>query len=586
MDLIGEYVELRPAGANHKGRCPFHHEKSPSFMVHRERQFFHCFGCGKGGDAFTFMQEMEGMDFVEALRFLAGRAGIPLETLEDGAGASARTRIKEINAEAARFFHLFLLQMSGAAAAREYLARRGLSAETIEEWRIGFVPDQWDLLTKYLLKKGFGIDDLTASGLTIRRDGADARTGRGYYDRFRGRVMFPLSDVHGNVVGFTGRVLVETPESGGKYVNTPQTPVYDKSRVVFGLDKAKQAIKSARQIVMVEGQMDVIACHQAGMKNVVATSGTAMTVEQVQLLKRYADAVKIAFDADAAGLAAADRGIGVAIREGMSVKVIRIPEGAGKDPDECIKKNPLAWQKAVDDARPILAWWFDRAFLGKTASDPREKQAIADELLPKVAAIPFAVERDYWLRFLAEKLDVGVEVLKEDLERLKQLKSSELKVQSSQKDDTPHTSEKKTRLDMLSERLLCILIRFPNLAGQVLSQVPDSALSTSPYGALYESIKNIYTKQSVISSAALRASLDSDAMCRMFDILQLEGEKDFSEFTETVAEAEQKKIVAYIRDEWQKSERARIQHAIALAERGGDRVSANRLLKELQEMSR
>ncbi len=221
--IIGEYVVLKKAGANWKACCPFHHENTPSFMVQPEKQIWHCFGCGKGGDIFTFIQEIEGLDFIEALKLLARRAGIEVKLDRSEMDQSLRNRLLEINTAAAIFFHRFLLEIPAAGPARDYLDRRGLKKRTILDWQIGFVTDQWDLLTKYLVKKGFAIDDLVSAGLTIRRDGADAQTGRGYYDRFRGRVMFPISDTHGNIIGFTGRVLVETESSGGKYVNTPET---------------------------------------------------------------------------------------------------------------------------------------------------------------------------------------------------------------------------------------------------------------------------------------------------------------------------------------------------------------------------
>src|SRR3989339_70222 len=331
VQTIQEYVPLKKAGIYYKAPCPFHREKTPSFMVNAEKQIWKCFGCSKGGDIFSFIQEMEGLDFPEALKLLADRAGVKIDSYRSEIDKSQKNRILDINQKAASFFHHILTEMEGANGAREYLDKRGLTKETIEKWQIGFVPDQWDLLTKYFLKKGIGIDDLVVAGLVIKKD--VARAGQGFYDRFRGRIMFPIWDVHGNVVGFTGRVLVETENSGGKYMNTPQTLVYDKSRVIYGLDKAKTEIKAQDQVVLVEGQMDVVACHQAGMKNVVASSGTALTLEQIKLLKRYSSNIAMAFDGDSAGVAAAKRGVNIALGEGLNVKTIRIPEGKGKDPD-------------------------------------------------------------------------------------------------------------------------------------------------------------------------------------------------------------------------------------------------------------
>src|SRR3989339_1055353 len=412
VQLIQEYLPLKKTGANWKAPCPFHREKTPSFMVHPEKQIWHCFGCGKGGDIFSFVQEIEGMDFPETLKFLADKAGVKLENnFQSEVQKSQKNRIMEINAKAAYFFHRFLLDIPGAKSAREYLERRRLKTETIEKWQVGYIPEQWDLLTRYLLKKGYGIEDLVASGLTIKRDGADAQTGRGFYDRFRGRIMFPLSDAHGNVVGFTGRILVEKENSGGKYVNTPQTPVYDKSRVIYGLDKAKSEIKAKDLTVMVEGQMDVIACHQAGMKNVVASSGTALTEEQVHLLKRYSNNLNMAFDMDEAGQNAARRGITVALKDGFGVKVIRLPKDAGKDPDECLKKHPQIWFDAVEKAQEVMEWYFEKSFTNRDLNNHKNKQVIANELLSEIALIQYAVERDHWLKELGSQLAVEVSVL-------------------------------------------------------------------------------------------------------------------------------------------------------------------------------
>ncbi len=420
VDFINEYVQLKPSGVNHKGLCPFHGEKTPSFMVSRERGSWHCFGCAKGGDIFSFLQEMEGMEFREALTFLAQRAGVQLTHQISAGESTEKARLKEIMTAGARFFHKFLTEIPSAEPARQYLKNRGLTQTTIDNWQVGYVPEQWDLLTQYLLKKGHSIDDLVIAGLTIKRDGADRVSGRGYYDRFRGRIMFPIWDVHDGVVGFTGRVLVETEKSGGKYVNTPQSPLYDKSRVVFGLNKSKQSIKANDCAVLVEGQMDVIACHQAGMNNVVATSGTAMTDEQVKLLKRYSNNLKIAFDADTAGQTAAKRGVDIARAEGMSVKVIRLPEGAGKDADECLKNNPDVWFKAVQDAEDIMVWYFHKAFAGKDIRQPRVQQEVADILLQEINRIPYGVERDYWLRELGGQLGVDASVLRDDIKRFRE----------------------------------------------------------------------------------------------------------------------------------------------------------------------
>ncbi len=564
VDLVGEYVQLKPAGVNQKGLCPFHREKTPSFMVSRERQSWHCFGCSKGGDIFSFIQEIESMEFIEALRFLADRAGVPLTHTRSESDRNQKNRLKDINVEAARFFHQFLLQMPAAAGARQYLNERGLKEATIEEWRIGFISDQWDLLTQYLLKKGYGIDDLVVSGLTIKKDGG------GFYDRFRGRIMFPIWDAHDTVVGFTGRVLVETETSGGKYVNTPQTPLYDKSRVVFGLNKAKQEIKKNDRMIMVEGQMDVVACHQAGMKHVVAVSGTAMTEQQVEVLKRYSSNVSISFDADSAGIAAAKRGRDVALQEGMNITIIRIPDGAGKDPDECLKKNPEVWFDAVLNAEEYIEWLFVGVFRGRNITNPKEKQQIANELLPDISRIPYAVERDHWLRELAGRIGVDVDILKEDMERIRRSPKSKPQQAKPNEVVSPYPPQK-TRMDALVERFLVLVLRYPtayeewDLPGGVTPM-----LSTPDLAHLYESVGSGYTTQHSISRDNLRHAFSDGNIENIVDTLILQGDLLFQNTHESQAKKEVAVIVAEIKKEWKQAERIILEREIDLAERAGD----------------
>ena len=583
-DFISEYIQLKPAGINHKGCCPFHQEKTPSFMVNRERQSWHCFGCSKGGDIFSFLQEIEGMEFVEALKFLADRAGVQLEFRSSEVNSSQKNRIKEINKEATRFFYNFLLKMPASRNALKYLEERGLTQETIENWQIGFVPDQWELLTKYLLKKGYSIDDLVASGLTIKREGASNQNQSSYYDRFRGRIMFPIWDVHDTVVGFTGRVLVETEKSGGKYVNTPQTVVDDKSRVVFGLNKAKSEIKSKDLIVMVEGQMDVIACHQVGMTNVVATSGTAMTEQQVKLLKRYSNNMSIAFDADVAGQAAAKRGIDLAMSEGMDVKVIIIPDGKGKDPDECIKNNKQVWFDSVANAKGIMDWYFSKALEAKDLSDPKQKQNIADILLKEIILIPYAVEQDHWLRELGTKLNVDVSVLRENMA---QIKNSQKKkdIQQNQKNE-PMVNNKlyqNTRLDILLERFFMALLKFPDNINKENLVLDSVMLSFTNYGPLYELLNKLYNNNASIDVNQLRDSVDNNNK-EIVDLLLMKGDLEFTNFTVEETKNEIKQLLDQINIEWLKKRRQDIQVNIIEAEKRNDQDALKVLLENFQKI--
>jgi len=581
VDLVGEYVSLKPAGINYKGLCPFHREKSPSFMVNRERQRWHCFGCNKGGDIFTFLQELEGMEFIEVLKHLADRAGVKLEnTRGSEIQGNQKNRLKEICEQAARFYHEFFVRMPAAEPAREYLQKRGLTDETIKHWQIGFVPDQWELLTQYLLKKGYGVEDLIAAGLTIKKEGA--MNGRGFYDRFRGRIMFPIFDMYGAVVGFTGRVLVETEKSGGKYVNTPETPIYNKSSIVFALNFAKNIIKEKDLIVLVEGQMDVIACHQAGMENVVATSGTAMTEMQVRLLKRYSDNIALAFDADSAGQNAAKRGIDIALSEGMNVKVIRIPEGKGKDPDECLKQNRDVWFESVAHAQDVMVWYIERAFSLHDSKSPQGKQKIAAEVLAEIARIPGAVTQDHWLNDLASKLQLDTAVLREELRRMaeRQKPTHQYASQSPKKEEKkPVVTAPKTRIEILFGRALGLLFSHQDKTALFFQKFQGSWPQSTCYFPLYEKLKVGYTQGSIDFSAVNLEHGEEIAIL----LMQTELDGNPSENFDISREFEV--LSQDIKSEWVKQRRREVTRELELAEKEGRKEDAQALLQEFQSIS-
>src|SRR3989339_1295156 len=587
VQTIQEYVPLKKAGIYYKAPCPFHREKTPSFMVNAEKQIWKCFGCSKGGDIFSFIQEMEGLDFPEALKLLADRAGVKIDSYRSEIDKSQKNRILDINQKAASFFHHILTEMEGANGAREYLDKRGLTKETIEKWQIGFVPDQWDLLTKYFLKKGIGIDDLVVAGLVIKKD--VARAGQGFYDRFRGRIMFPIWDVHGNVVGFTGRVLVETEKSGGKYVNTPQTPVYDKSRVVFGLNKAKQDIRKKDVVVMVEGQMDVIACHQAGMKNVVATSGTALTSEQIILLKRYSSNMNMAFDADDAGINAVDRGIDLAVVQGMHIRVIEIPEGKGKDPDECLKTNPDVWFDAVKNASPVMNWRFSRAFAGKNLSDPIEKQKIVDKLLPKIVIISYAVERDHWLQQLASRVGVDTNILREDLKRIEKKASPAPMVQAPTSvfsPPKPLVKKPVSRQEQLFERyLMAVLV---SREGGSLEHVQDQRFPQFQEFALYplyEKLKVQYTSVRSIQTDQLREFFEKQDEENLLDILMMKAHLELDDLDAKAMKSEAEETLSVLHEALRQVRLKSLELALRQAEAEKNPEHMQAILHEVQELN-
>ncbi|MBT4153255.1 MAG: DNA primase [Candidatus Magasanikbacteria bacterium] len=578
VDLVGEYVQLKPAGTRHKGCCPFHNEKTPSFMVSKERQSWHCFGCNKGGDIFSFIQDVEGMEFVEALKFLAQKAGIQLETNVSEVKQHQKNRLRDIMQDAGYFYHNFLMQMEASQDARAYLTGRGVKEETMIGWQIGFVPEQWELLTKYLLKKGHSIDDLILTGLTIKKDGASR--GRGFYDRFRGRIMFPIHDLHGNIVGFTGRLLEEKEGAGGKYVNTPQMPLYDKSRVIFGLHKAKKAIREAGVAVVVEGQMDVIASHQAGITHVVASSGTALTEVHIGVLKRYSNVIAMAFDADEAGMKAMERGIDLSVEAGLQVKIISIPEGAGKDPDDCIKKDPQMWRQAIADALPVMDWQIIRAFKGKDITNPTDKNAIANNLCQKIASMPSPIERDHWLEVVARKLQVRADVLREQLKQVKPQNSQHMQQEAPQvEEEVAPQSALDPFISSLIEELIMIVLKTGFFPALLLPELIH-------HHPLYEFIKNRYTQASTAPAETFLSEMLLSEYADQVQVYQLKGDTLFTEHSEQQLQAVALTLVRRLQDHVNKEKRTVLQAQIALAEQQGNTDLLRQLLEEFQTLTR
>ena len=422
IDVIQEYFPMKPSGANYKATCPFHQEKTPSFMVNRERQFYHCFGCSKSGDVFTFIQEMEGIEFPEALKILANKAGVKLPTY-DPKITNLKTRLLEIQEVAMEWFHNQLLNSESGKRALIYLKeKRGLDDKTIKEWQLGYALDSWDALSRYLKSKNFTDEEILQGGLVVPKQNS-----REYYDRFRDRVMFPIEDYHGNVVGFTGRAMKE--DESAKYVNTPQGLVYSKSEVIFGLYKAKQAIKERDKVVIVEGNMDVIASHKAGVKNVVAVSGTALTEEQIKILQRYTNNFVFAFDRDEAGVRAVERSINLAWVAEASVRVIAIDELMGKDPDEVIRKDADLWQRLVDKAVLAMDYFFELHLASYRRDDVESKKQVAKKLLNLIIKLGNPIEEDFYIKKLAERIEVSEISLREAIDKARAKKKTDSKLE-------------------------------------------------------------------------------------------------------------------------------------------------------------
>ena len=412
VTLVGEYVELKKAGRNFKGLCPFHHEKTPSFMVNEELQIFKCFGCGKGGDALTFLMEIEGLEFGEALTRLAERVGVKLVYQDRGEKRGEKEELLKIHLLAQEYYHYLLQKHEVGKWAREYLKERKINEKLIENFGLGFSPTGWDGLTRFLRdKKGFSEKAIEKSGLGIRGK-------RGVYDRFRGRVMFPLLDSGGKVVGFSGRVLPDLARKDEpKYINSPETAIYHKSEMLFGLTQAKQEMRKKGQVVVVEGEIDMISSFTAGVGETVAIKGSALTEEMIERLARLVDTVILAMDADEAGEKAMKRSVEIAEKRGLEVKGVWWEEG--KDPDEIARENPGKWRKIVEKSIPIYELVMKRSITKWKDKGVEGVKKIVVEVVPYLAKIDNEVVREVWAKRLAESLGVGKERVWNETEKVR-----------------------------------------------------------------------------------------------------------------------------------------------------------------------
>lgn len=497
VDIITGYIQVRQAGTNFKAVCPFHQEKSPSFMISREKQIWHCFGCGEGGDLFGFVMKMEGLSFPDALRVLADKAGVKLEK-QDPQVYSRRNTLYDVCEMASKFFHELLLKHPKAEIAREYIKKRGLKPETIEKWQLGYSPDSWDVLGNYLRAKGVAPEEIFAAGLTVKKDrgavAASANERPSYYDRFRNRLMFPINDIHGHVVGFTARVLDEVQDKMGKYINSPQTEIYDKGRMLFGLDKAKTDIRKQNLAVLVEGNMDCISSHEAGVTNVVASSGTALTLPQVTLIKRFTENLALSFDADDAGQNAALKGIEVAQAAGLNIKVVNIPDG--KDPDDCIRHSPQDWVKAIQQAQPIMEYYFATALKKYDINKSEDKKNAAKFILTKISKMPEVIEQVHYVQKLAQLINVSERLLMNSLPKTAEPKTdANSPTNSNVQPSTSRSAMKPRNLDRhlaLTETFLSLLMHTQKV--EFIEQLSSDIIAPGPTQELYKNLETYYNQ--------------------------------------------------------------------------------------------
>ena len=542
VELIGSYVPLKKAGRSFKGLCPFHTEKTPSFVVFPDSQGWHCFGaCSTGGDIFSFVMRRENMDFAEALRFLAERAGIDLRPLDDTELQQKEQidRLRAANASAAQYYHRILLDAPEGEAARRYLEARGVTRETTATFQLGYAPEQWHSLQEHLRREHFSDEDVLASGLVSASDSGSV------YDRFRGRIMFPIRDVRGRVIGFGARVL---DDSLPKYLNSPQSPLFDKSSVLYGIDLARQSIRDSGTAIVVEGYMDVIIPHQCGVTNLVACMGTALTEAHLAVLKRITNRLILALDPDAAGMLAVERGVETA-RETLRHRTVPVPTATGLvryeeqldaeirvltlpdglDPDELVLDDRSRWDRLVSEALPVADYFFQVAEREADVSTAKGKRQAADRLLPVIAAMDSPVERSHYLQRLAQWVRIDERQLLPELDRLRSEKREKPAAQRispgrrrpSQQAPPERLYPRQPAMDV-EENCLALLLQAPTLLPKVIEtcNLSDEAFQDVRNRQIFRAMGAFLAAHTDFALGGFRAGLDTELSGHVESLLE------------------------------------------------------------------
>lgn len=603
VPFIEGYVRLQKAGVNFKALCPFHNERTPSFMVSPSRQTWHCFGCSKGGDIFSFLMEIEGLEFPEALKMLAERAGIELRH-EAPQVKSERTRLLAL-LEAATYFYEINLRRH--AEVGEYLKGRGLAGATAKEFRVGFAEDKWDGLLDYLAGKGYRAEEAEKVGLVIKSIKHQTSNYKlqatRFYDRFRNRIMFPIADSAGRIVGFSGRIFKSNDDSRlaisdqqAKYINTPQTIFYDKSRLLYAFDKAKQEIRKQNACVLVEGQMDALMAHQAGSKNAVAVSGTALTPLHLHQIRRLCERVVFAFDPDSAGIAANRRGLELAYEAGFEgVKIASL--AAGRDPADMIASSPTQWKEAVEQAKESIAFFLDaipeEAYAQEALPAGQEaaaKDHAAKALFPFLQRIESHMMRAEWLQRIAQRLRLPEESIADEFARFLRavsLRNPPVRLaslsRSGQAGSVPSShqaaeslrqnragGEPRSRRQLLEERLFGLLFLYPHLAKALHLELNRISSYYSPYGVVFLSH---LTQENDGSDFSHEARQEASRL-----MMAIEKERFFTE--ETAARQEIVALLNALAKEALKEQLTATRMALAEAERQNNKEDQERLLHQ------
>ena len=569
-EVVGEHVQLKKAGRNFKGNCPFHQEKTPSFIVSPEKQIYHCFGCNAGGDVIKFVQEVNGLDFPAALELLGNKVGVKVEkTTRKGVDKS---RLTSANTKAASAYFQTLVKSPAGKPALDYLIRkRGLKKETIRVFKFGYSPKGPTFLTD-LLTKSFKPQELEKAGLAMYKNGR-------HIDWFRGRLMLPIADVSGQIIGFTARAL---DDSQPKYFNSPDTEIYNKSRVIYGLDLAKEAIREADEVVVVEGNMDVVSSYQAGVKNVVAASGTSLTLEQLNTLARFTKNIKIAFDADSAGQAATERVIELAGQTELNLSII--PLDGGKDPDEIIKEKGVSgWKSQTERAIYVYDYMFDRILSSRPSKTSFDIKEMATKIATLITRMNDPVEQDTYIAKAAAGLGVLEKSIR-DRVVIVQAQSQNQESGIKNQDGTGSTgSERRTsKTEMLESHLIGLSMAFPKHFIIVKREIKPEDIATEWVKALYKKLISTYDKDCFDLPSLEKVS--TTAIITNAKIATLQAEEEFGQTDEDKIAFELLTVIKRIKKLSLEREKRDLQIKIKEAESSGDEKTLASLMSDFHKL--
>ncbi len=573
VDLVSGYVSLKKTGKNHTGLCPFHSEKTPSFSVNPDKQIFHCFGCGAGGDAFKFLELQEGLNFPEAVRKLAERAGIVLPVDrgnrgQDKSAADEKAALIKVVADAAAYFQRELEGPAGSAA-RAYLVKRGVSDQTVKEFGLGFARNEWDGLLKHLRQKGYQPGQMERAGLIVKRS-----EGEGHYDRFRNRIIFPIRDIAGTVIAFGGRVM---DDSLPKYLNSSETPLYSKSNTLYCFEMAKEAARRNDHFIIVEGYLDALACHQYGVKNATATLGTALTEGHLRLMRRFSKNVKLIFDPDPAGVKAALRSFDLLVGSSMNVKVVLLPDN--DDPDTFLnKKGYNGFVEYLKKSIPLMDFVITQVAEEGEGSEISQKIFRARKMLEFVSKLPTSIERNHYLKKIAEILDLNEADLHQELagqQQKHQVKASVNKLNLTTQQSRCKTEER----PKAEETLIHLMLRDSSIAKQLIDQIKPEDFTDSLFRRIAEGVFKLLNNQSEIDTRSLFVEGDEE-------LNNLISQYSVAEVTCEDPDQNCKDCVDIVKQRDPEKKLKFLYKAIKEAESRGDDSEVARLMKEQNQLGR